>query len=125
MPVKSSTVFRAVQFHFETTTMQLTQPDFTSQQQGRSSLSTKPELSYREDATLILRSLQQRQLVTSSKINPLHSHLSVIGNLMTILSLKPISYFPSFHAVALDYGEVPPYPFVGKTRRAYLNIYYS
>lgn len=52
VPVKSSTVFRAVQFHFETITMQLTQPDFTSQQQGRSCLSKKPELSYREDATL-------------------------------------------------------------------------
>lgn len=52
MPVKSSIAFRAVQFHFETTMTQLTLPDFTRQQQGRSCLGTKPELSYREDGTL-------------------------------------------------------------------------
>lgn len=58
----------------------------------------------------ILRSLQQWQLVTSSKMNYLHSHLPVIGNVLTILSLKTISYFASFHAVALDHGESPPAP---------------
>lgn len=52
MPVKSSAAFRAVQFHFETTMMQLTLPDFKRQQQGRSYLGTKPELSYREDRTV-------------------------------------------------------------------------
>lgn len=44
MPVKSSTAFRAAQVHFEITKMQLTPPDFTRQQQGRSCLGTKPEL---------------------------------------------------------------------------------
>ena len=68
MPVKSSTAFRTVQFHFETTMMQLTLTDFTRQHQGRSCLGTKPELSYREEWDTVPRLLQQWHLTTSYKL---------------------------------------------------------
>lgn len=64
-------------------------------------------LPWRRDA--ILRSVQQWYLVTSSKINYLLSHSSVIGNLNNPFIKKNFFYFPSFQAVAYVFADVAPH----------------